>query len=70
MQRNNVQEQKPISLDEENREWSAELLRQLEVGRHGAGEGSKIYYKATVYKAVIIKRRWLLSSKSKNSSKE
>lgn len=63
MQRNKVQEQKPISLDEENREWSAELQRQLEFGRCGTGEGFKIYYKAIVSKAVIIKRWWLPAPK-------
>ena len=63
MQRNKIQEQKPISLDGENREWNVELLRQLEFARHGIGESFKIYYKATVYKAVIIKRRWVLASK-------
>lgn len=63
MQRNKIQEQKPISLDGENREWNAELLRQLEFARHGTGEGFKIYYKTTVCNAVIIKRGWLSASK-------
>lgn len=47
----------------EKTEWNADLLRQLEFVRHGTGEGFKIYYKTTVYKAVIIKRRWLSASK-------
>lgn len=48
MQRNKVQEQKPISFDGESGEWSVELLRQLEFARHSTGEDFKIYYKATV----------------------
>ena len=48
MQRNKIQEQKAISVDGENREWSVELLKQLEFARHGNEEDFKIYCKATV----------------------
>lgn len=62
MQRNKIQEQKPVSPDGENR-MECGIAMQLEFARYGTEEGFKIYYKTTVYKAVIIKRRWLSTSK-------